>query len=46
MARLTFRIWILIIVLILALLAISPSFQTGALIKSVEKNSTYFNDGL
>ena len=46
MARLTFRIWILIAVLILALLAISPSFQTGALIKSVEKNSTYFSEGL
>ncbi|MBU3913371.1 MAG: protein translocase subunit SecD [Nanoarchaeota archaeon] len=46
MGRLTLRIWILIIVLIFALLAISPSFQTGALIKSVEKNTTYFNDGL
>ncbi|MFH1710699.1 MAG: hypothetical protein ABH840_00135, partial [Nanoarchaeota archaeon] len=46
MVKITFRIWILIIALILALLAISPSFQTGALIKSVEKNSTYFEEGL
>lgn len=40
------REWILIIALLLAILAISPSFKTGALIKSVEKNSTAFNEGL
>jgi len=40
------RTWILIIALSLALLAIAPSFQKGVLIKSVEKNSTAFNEGL
>lgn len=46
--KLTFRIWILIIVLMLALLAISPwkSFEKAALIKSVDKNSSYFEAGL
>ena len=48
MAKITLRIWILIIVLLLAALSISPwmAYDKGALIKSVEKNSTYFNDGL
>ncbi len=48
MAKLTFRIWLLIIALILAVLAISPwlSLEKGVLIKSVEKNSTFFNEGI
>ncbi|MBX4212088.1 hypothetical protein KW787_01350 [Candidatus Pacearchaeota archaeon] len=46
MAKLTLRIWILIIALILAALMISPSFQKGVIIKSVDKNSTAFNQGL
>ena len=48
MVKLTLRIWILIIVLILALLAIAPwkAFEQGVLIKSVEKNSTAFDSGL
>jgi len=48
MAKLTLRIWILIIVLFLAFLTISPwkSLESGVLIKSVEKNSTAFNEGL
>lgn len=48
MAKLTFRIWLLIIVLMLSLLAISPwmYYSKGAIIKSVEKNSTYSNEGL
>lgn len=48
MAKITLRIWILIIVLLLAALSISPwmAYEKGALIKSVDKNSTYFNDGL
>ncbi len=46
MFNFTFRIWILIIVLLLSLLAISPSFSNGVLIKSVEKNSTSFQAGL
>ena len=46
--KLTFRIWLLIIVLFLALLAISPwgYFEKGVVIKSVEQNSTAFNEGL
>jgi len=36
----------LIIVLIASALVISPSFETGVVIKSVEKNSTAFDQGL
>ena len=46
MIKLTIRIWVLIIVLALALLMISPSFQKGIVIKSVEKNSSEFENGL
>ena len=48
MVKITFRIWVLIIVLLLALLAISPwkSLESGVIIKSVEKNSTAFESGL
>jgi len=44
--KLTWRIWLLIILLLLSILAIKPSFQTGVIVKSVEKNSTFFEDGL
>ncbi len=42
------RLWILIIALFLALLALAPwnSFKSGVVIKSVEKNTTYFEQGL
>jgi preprotein translocase subunit SecD len=46
MAKMTWRIWLLIIALLLSLLAIKPSFESGVSVKSVEKNSTLFNDGL
>src|SRR3989344_8487862 len=46
MARISLRIWILIIALILALLAISPSFEKGVVIKSIDKNSTAYEAGL
>src|SRR3989344_2527450 len=50
MAKLTFRIWILIIVLILSLISIfglPPSFlEKGILITSVEQNSSAFEQGL
>src|SRR3989344_990893 len=50
MAKLTFRIWILIIVLILSLISIfglPPSFlEKGILITSVEQNSSAFESGL
>ncbi len=46
--KLSFRIWILIIVLFLALLSIAPwkSLDKGVVIKSVELNSSAFNEGL
>jgi len=46
--KIGFRIWILIIVLVLALLAIAPwkTFDKGVVIKSVEVNSSAFNEGL
>lgn len=44
--KLGWRVWFLIIVLLLSLLAIKPSFQSGVIIKSVDKNSTAFNEGL
>ncbi len=46
MVKIGIRVWILIIFLALALLAISPSFDKGVVIKSVGKNSTAFNEGL
>ncbi len=46
--KMSWRIWLLIIVLILALLCIAPwkALEKGIVIKSVEKNSTAFNNGL
>jgi len=44
--KLTWRIWLLIAVIILSLLAIQPSFKEGVVIKSVEKNSTEISAGL
>jgi preprotein translocase subunit SecD len=46
MATIGVRVWILLVALFLALLAISPSFKTGIQITSVERNSTAFNEGL
>ena len=46
--KLGLRIWILIIALILALLSIAPwkSLDNGVLIRTIEPNSTEFNQGL
>jgi len=44
--KLTFRIWIMLIIMALSILAISPDFGKGVVIKSVEKNSTEFNVGM
>ncbi len=46
--KLTWRIWLLIIILLLSLLSIFgiPSFQKGVMITSVEANSTAFDAGL
>ena len=46
MKKIGFRLWVLIIALVLAVLAISPSFKTGVMIKSIDKNSTAFEEGL
>ncbi len=44
--KLTWKIWLLIFVLIAAALVISPSFEKGVVVKSVEQNSTAFEQGL
>src|SRR3989344_2020657 len=44
--KLGWRIWMLIIVLILSLLAISPSFKDGIKVSSIEKNSSLAEAGL
>jgi preprotein translocase subunit SecD len=46
--KITLRIWILIIVLLFAFISIVNlnAFQPGVLVKSVDKNSTAFNEGL
>jgi hypothetical protein len=44
--KLHWRIWLLILVLIASAIVIAPSFQKGVIIKSVEKNSTAFDQGL
>jgi len=46
MVKITFRIWILIIALMLALLMIYPRFQDGVVIKSVDKDYKAFESGL
>ena len=46
MAKLTFRVWTLIISLFLALLMISPTFGNGILIRNVDSSSTAFESGL
>ena len=40
------KVWILIIALLLSLLMIKPSFQEGVVVKSVDKNSLLFEQGL
>lgn len=44
--KLTFRVWILIICLVLSVLAIRPTFESGGLVKSVVKDSDAYNSGL
>ena len=40
------RIWILIILIVLSILAIRPSFQTGVVIKSVDPESMSYQEGV
>lgn len=44
--KLGWRIWLLIIVLVLSILSIRPSFESGVVIKSVDRNSQAFEEGL
>jgi len=44
--KITFRIWLLLIILGLSLLAISPSLETGVVVESVDRNSSVFDAGL
>jgi preprotein translocase subunit SecD len=46
MARLTWRIWVLIIMLFLALLMISPTLSKGIVIKSIDRESIPYEQGL
>jgi preprotein translocase subunit SecD len=44
--KLTWRMWLLIILLLLSILAIKPSFDSGVVVKSIEKDSSSFSAGL
>jgi len=44
--KISFRVWILIIALLLSLLAIKPTFQTGVEINSIDPDSQAFQQGL
>ena len=44
--KLSWRIWLLIIVLVLSAIIISPNFEKGVVVKSVEKNSSAYEGGL
>lgn len=44
--KLTWRIWLLVIALLLSILAIRPTFESGVIIKSVERGSPAFEQGV
>jgi len=44
--KIGFRLWILIIVLFISILAIKPSFGDGVVVTSIEKNSSAYEQGL
>jgi len=46
MAKVGWRVWLLIILVLLSIVAIKPTFKDGVVIKSVDKNSTLFTEGL
>ncbi len=46
MIKIGWRVWLLIIAILLSILAIRPTFESGVVIKSVEKNSSAFDEGL
>lgn len=44
--KLGWRMWLLIIALLLSILAIRPSFESGVIVKSVDPNSPAFLEGI
>ena len=44
--KIPFKVWILIVLLIFAVIAIRPSFESGVLVKSVDRDSAAFEQGL
>jgi len=44
--KIGFRLWVLIAVLLISLLAIKPSFDSGVVVKSVDQDSIVFEQGL
>jgi preprotein translocase subunit SecD len=44
--KIGFRLWVLIIVLLLSLLAIKPNFESGVVVTSVDRESQLFEQGL
>ena len=46
MVKITFRIWIYIIFMIIALMAIRPTFTSGVIVKSLEQNSSLASAGI
>ncbi|RMD66194.1 PDZ domain-containing protein [Candidatus Pacearchaeota archaeon] len=44
--KLSLRIWILIVAIVLALLAIKPSFSSGVVIKSIDSDSPLVKEGV
>ncbi len=44
--KLTLRIWVLIIALVLSLIAIRPTFESGVYVNSIEQDSPLFKEGL
>ena len=44
--KLTWRIWLLVIVLIASFFTLSPSFEKGVIVKNVERNSSTYEAGL
>lgn len=44
--KITWKIWLLITMLILSLMAIKPTFDSGVVVKSVEPNSLIFQQGI
>ena len=44
--KIGWRLWVLIIAIILSVLAIRPSFESGVIVKSVEPDSPAFQEGI